>query len=241
MGLAGDHVQVLVGGYEFTGDVNRITIADAFDLNDVTAFGDAVRKYIPGLRTSVIGHDGYFNAQAGSTHPVLKGVSVKGVLSVLLGQNVAPTVGDPVYSLDGIQSRYGTLPQFDRYIPFGALFANRAGIGGWGISLTPPTIISATTTGSLVDNGAASLNGGAGFLHILQTTPSDTYTFIIEGSTSAGFTSPTTLATFTLTGLNLNSQRISIAGTIPQYVRYKATRTGSVGNSVKFALNLVRF
>jgi len=38
--LAGDHVQILVGGYELTGDSNRLNINDSRDTFDVTAFGD---------------------------------------------------------------------------------------------------------------------------------------------------------------------------------------------------------
>jgi len=40
MALAGDHVQVLVGGYELTGDMNRVTVNDTYDMHDITAFSD---------------------------------------------------------------------------------------------------------------------------------------------------------------------------------------------------------
>jgi len=48
------------------------------------------------------------------------------------------------------------------------------------------------------------------------------------------------LATFTLNGSALGSQRVAISGTIPQYTRFKATRTGAAGNPVKIAVSLVR-
>ncbi len=46
--LAGDHVQVLVDGYELTGDSNKITVSDVRDMYDVTAFADAVHRFIAG-------------------------------------------------------------------------------------------------------------------------------------------------------------------------------------------------
>lgn len=242
MALAGDHAQLLVGGYDLTGDSNRITISDVRQMHDVTAFGDAVHKTIAGQQLAVITHTGYFNPIAARTHPVLKSGTVQGVVSIILGQNAAPIVGDLAYSMDSVQSRYGAMPETSRYVPFMTGFANRGDLGGWGVALTPPTSFTNTATGSAVDNGAASSNSGAAFLHVLQAAASDTYTIIVQGATNSGFSvGLTTLATFTLNASTLGSERIAIAGTVPRYTRFKTTRTGSAGNTVKIAISLVRF
>lgn len=242
MALAGDHAQLLVGGYDLTGDSNRITISDVRQVHDVTAFGDEVHKVISGQRVAVITHTGYFNPTVARAHPVLKSGTVQGIVSVILGQNVAPVVGDPAYSMDSIQSRYGAMPETSSYVPFMTGFANRGELGGWGVALTPPLSFTNTTTGSGADNGAASSSGGAAFLHILQAAASDTYTIIVEGATNSGFsTGLTTLATFTLNASALGSERVAISGTIPQFTRFKATRSGAAGNTVKIAVSLVRF
>lgn len=242
MALAGDHVQVLVGGFELTGDHNRITVDDKRNMYDVSAFGDAVHTFIPGKRLTNLDHAGYLNSAVARSHPVLKANDLNGIVSVLLGQNAAPVVGDPAYSLQVIQGKYGSIPEVGKYIPFRALFANRGDLGGWGVVLSPPMSFTNTSSGSGVNNGAASSQGGAAFLHILQAAASDTYTIIIEGSTTGSFAGEqTTLATFTLNASVLGSERVVIAGTIPQYTRWKATRTGSAGNTVKIAVNLVRF
>ena len=67
--LAGDHVQVLVGGYELTGDSNRISINDSRDLFDITAFGDAVHKFTPGQRMMAVQHAGFMNSGEAGSHP----------------------------------------------------------------------------------------------------------------------------------------------------------------------------
>ena len=77
--LAGDHVQVLVDGYELTGDSNRININEARDLFDITAFGDEAHKFSPGQRMMTVQHAGLMNSGDGSSHPVLEGVDVSGL------------------------------------------------------------------------------------------------------------------------------------------------------------------
>lgn len=242
MALAGDHVQVLVGGYELTGDSYRLVINEQRMMHDVTGFGDPVHWFIPGQRTAVVEHMGFLNASAARSHPVLKDNTFSGAVSILVGNNAVPGVNDLAYSMDALQGRYGSAPEAGKYVPFSALFVNRIGTGGWGTVLTPATTITDTTSGTGVNNGTASTNGGAAFLHILQAVASDTYSITVEGAADAGFsTGLTTLATFTLNGSALGSQRIAVSGTIPQYVRYKATRTGSAGNPLKLAVILVRF
>ncbi|MBL8162625.1 MAG: hypothetical protein JNJ61_11615 [Anaerolineae bacterium] len=242
MALAGDHVQVLVDGYELTGDVNRLGIADAYDMHDVTAFADAVHAFIPGVRRIAVDHFGYLNTAAAKSHPVLKGISIYGVVSVFLGQNASPAVGDPVYSMQTRQTAYTTLPEIEKYVPFTAQFAAVGFADGWGIALAAPTSFTNTTTGAAQDNGASSSKGAAAFLHVLQASASDTYTIIIEGSSTGAFAGEqTTVMTFTLNGTVLDSERVSNGGTIPRYVRWKATRSGAVGNTVKIAISFVRF
>jgi hypothetical protein len=240
--LAGDHVQVLTGGYELSGDLNRIVIAEMRAMYDVTAFRDGVHKFIAGPRAASIEHLGYLNADTARAHPVLKDVALEGIVSVLLGQNADPVAGDPMYSLQVLQGRYGTTPAKGSYVPFGARFANQGELGGWGVTLTPPVSFLDTTTGTAVDHGAATPDGGSAYLHILEAAGSDTYTIVVEGSATGAFSGEeTTLATFTLSGDQVGSERVALTGTIPRYTRWKATRSGSAGDTVRAAVNLVRF
>ena len=240
--LAGDHVQILVGGYELTGDSNRIMINDSRNMFDVTAFGDGVHKFLPGQRMMAVQHAGFMNSDSARSHPILSGNSVDGVFSVYLGQNTDPSEGDPVFSLLTQQTRYGTLPQFNKFIPFNAAFANRGELGGWGQALAIPTNFTNTSNGSVVDNGAESSAGGSAFLHILEAAASDTYSIIVQGSTTGAFGGEeTTVATFTLDGSTLGSEHILISGTIPRYTRWQASRSGSAGDTVEIAISLVRY
>lgn len=242
MALNGEFLQVLVGGYDLTGDSNKISINDKRMMYEVTAFNEIAKNFISGKRIISLDHAGYMNSTAGKSHPVLKAGNIQGVFSAFLGQNANPVVGDPTYSLFIQEGAYRAMPEVGKYVPFSSDMLNAGSLGGWGVSLVPPTTISATTTGTGVNNGASSANGGAAFLHVLQSPTPDTYTVIVEGATDAGFTTGlTTLATFTLNGSAVGSERRAIGGTIPQYTRYKATRTGAAANAFKLAVSLVRF
>jgi hypothetical protein len=164
-------------------------------------------------------------------------------VSALLGQNAAPANGDPVYSLAIRQGKYGVMPEIGKYVPFTATFANRGELGGWGVALGVPTSFTNTANGPAVNNGAATTQGGAAFLHLLTAAATDRYSITVEGSATGAFAGEqTTLATFTLNASQIGSESIQLAGTIPQYTRWKATRTsGSAGNTVKIAVSLVRF
>ena len=242
MALAGDHVQVLVDGYELTGDSQQMAFNDSRDMLEKTVFGDAAHNFLPGQVMSRLVHKGFLNAATARAHPVLKGVAVAGVVSVLLGRNADPAVGDPAYSLVVQQEHYQTSPQKGQIVPFTANFPNQGDRSGWGVALAVPVTFSNTTTGSGVDNAAASSNGGAAFLHILQAAASDSYSIMVEGADDSGFSvNLSTLATFSLDASVLASERVAMAGSIPRYTRFKTTRSGSAGDTVKIAVNLVRF
>ena len=243
MALAGDHVQVLVGGYDLTTDHNKVMIDDAYKMLEAPAFGEGAIKTTRSHRLVKLQHQGYLNPATGQSHPVLNGADVNGVVAILVGQNAAPAVGDPVYSLLTQQESIQTTPQQGELLGFKANFAARSGAAsGWGVALAVPVTFTNSTDGSSVDNGAASSNGGAAFLHILQAAATDTYSIIVEGSVTGAFAGEeSTLGTFTLNASALGSERLALSGSIPRYTRFTATRTGSAGDTVKIAVSLVRF
>ena len=116
--LAGDHVQVLVDGYELTGDHNRVSIPDTRDLYDVTAFGDAVHRFIPGRRTVTLEHAGYMNADDSPLAPGAEGRAVAGMVSVLLGQNTAPAGRRPGLQPGDPAGQVRRYPGVGKYVPF---------------------------------------------------------------------------------------------------------------------------
>ncbi len=110
MAFAGNFIQVLVNGYELTGDSNHVTIDDKRDTYDVTAFGDLAHNFLPGVRTFALDYAGYLNANAAGSHSIIRGAAVKGIVSLLVGGNAPPAAGNPVYSLLAQQGKYYDAP-----------------------------------------------------------------------------------------------------------------------------------
>ena len=239
--LAGDHVRVLVDGYELSGDSNRISINDSRDLFDVTTFGDEVHKFIPGQRLMALRHAGFMNSADAGSHPVLQGADVDGLFSVYIGQNTEPSAGDPVFSLLTQQGRYGALPQTNRMIPFQAVFANRGEYGGWGVALGVPND-GYNPAGGVLNSNVTSGQGGLACLHVLSTTSTGSYTIEVQGAPTGDFRSgqQRTLATFSLDGTALGSELVPISGTIARHLLWRATRQGPSEDMIKVAISLIR-
>ena len=239
--LAGKHVQVLVDGYDITGDGNQISINEDRDVFDVTVFGDKAHSFAPGQRVMAVQHAGFMNSGEAGSHPALKGVDIDGLFSVYVGENAEPAVGDPVFSMRTRQGRYGALPRVNQVIPFRAVFANRGDDGGWGVALVNPRHVIGSSRGSAVDNAASTEGGGLACLHVLDAAVSDAYAFSIEGSDSGAFTGEeSVLATFALDARTIGSEQVKIDGGIPRYIRWVATADPAARDRIKIAISLIR-
>ncbi|MCY4021364.1 MAG: fibronectin type III domain-containing protein [Chloroflexi bacterium] len=239
--LAGEHVQILVDGYDITGDSNHVSINEDRDVFDVTVFGDKAHRFVPGQRMMAVQHAGFMNSDEARSHPALKGVDVDGMFSVYVGENAEPAVGDPVFSMLTRRGRYGALPQVNQVIPFRAVFANRGDDGGWGIALANPRYVIGSSSGSAVDNGVSTDGGGLACLHVLDAAVSDAYAFSIEGSDSGAFAGEeSVLATSALDGLTIGSEQVKINGRIPRYVRWAATADPAARDRIRIAISLIR-
>ena len=108
MALSGDHVIVKLDNASGTlqtfanGDIRSIDLGMNFDQHDVTGFGDAAHKFINGQLNAPVTIQGYLTTTASfGTHTVLSPVFAQGKqvsLEVQVGQNAAPTTGDPKYT-----------------------------------------------------------------------------------------------------------------------------------------------
>lgn len=107
MALAGDHVVVTVddaGGTPRTfaaGDIQSVDLGFTLDQWDVTGFGDAVHRFINGQVQAPVTIKGFVTTGAAGTHTVFQGALAAGTqvsLEVKVGQNAAPTTGDPKYT-----------------------------------------------------------------------------------------------------------------------------------------------
>ena len=107
MAISGDHVIVKMddsGGTprQFAdGDITSVDLPLTNDQFDVAGFGDPVHKFINGQLQAPVTLRGFLTTTANTgTHPVIQGALAAGAqvtLTVQVGQNAAPTSGDPEY------------------------------------------------------------------------------------------------------------------------------------------------
>jgi len=117
--LAGDHVLIKMddaGGtlrtFE-TGDIVSVDLGQENDQYNVTDFGDQVNKVVNGQLRSQVSLRGYVtNTPNVGTHRVIQGAYAAGAqvtLEVQVGDNAAPTEGDPSYGGEFLVANYQTI------------------------------------------------------------------------------------------------------------------------------------
>src|SRR5690606_6768475 len=91
------------------GDITSVDLGLTNDQHDVTGFGDGVHKFINGQAQAPVTIRGFLTTTADiGTHPVINGAFQTGsqvTLRVAVGNNAAPTSGDPEYSGEFIVER----------------------------------------------------------------------------------------------------------------------------------------
>jgi hypothetical protein len=102
MAIAGDHVVVRINGQALAaGDITSVDLGQTYTQHDVTGFGDAVQNFINGQLQAPVTLKGFMTTGASGTHTLINTAFAAGstvTLQVDVGQNAAPTTGNPRYS-----------------------------------------------------------------------------------------------------------------------------------------------
>ncbi|MCA0456130.1 MAG: hypothetical protein LCI00_19285 [Chloroflexi bacterium] len=130
MALAGDHVVVKLDDSSGTlrtfanGDISSIDLPLTNDQHDVTGFGDVAHKFINGQLQAPVTIKGFLTTTAlVGTHTVLKGAHAAGTqvsLEVQVGNNTAPTTGDPKYTGEFFVEAYKPVIETGKAVMFEA-------------------------------------------------------------------------------------------------------------------------
>lgn len=141
--LSGDNIVVKMddsGGTLRTfadGEITAVDLGLSVKQHDVTGFGDAVQKFIPGQMLAPVSIKGYLTTTAlVGTHTVLNDAFSNGSqvsLVVQVGQNAAPTTGDPEYTGEFYVESYKPVINYGGAISFVATLKPAIGTApSWG-------------------------------------------------------------------------------------------------------------
>jgi hypothetical protein len=144
MALAGDHVVVKVDDSSGTlrtfanGDITSVDLGLLFTQHDVTGMGDAAQHFLNGQLQAPVTLKGFVTTTATvGTHTVLNGAFVAGTtvsLEVQVGQNAAPTTGDPKFTGEFVIESYKPALATGAAMTFEAVLKPATGTApSWGV------------------------------------------------------------------------------------------------------------
>jgi hypothetical protein len=188
---------IYVGGYEFSGRSNTLSLEMERDLPDCTCFGDAYRTRVAGITDARFSAAGYWDAE--QVDAVLFDQSDDAEnIATFAGVNSA---GGVCYFVRGVQGQY----------QWGAAISAAATWSMSGASTQSPVVrgILLDRTVTLAATGSSSpgyQHGAVGAtqsiyatLHVFAVAGTDTptVTAIVQSDDNSGFTTPTTRLSFT--------------------------------------------
>jgi len=221
--------RVFVGGYDLSGDHNRLTLALTFEALDVTGFNSGgYRKRIAGLGDVELSGSGFWEAGSGEPDTVL--FPLLGTTEVMSVLPKDATDGERGYAMQAVAITYEMGAAVGEVMPF-TLAARGKTTVAQGMILHPPD-----TARTVSGNGTArQLGAGTGKrvyagLHVIAA--SGTLDVKVQTDNASGFLSPTDLITFTQ-ATTVGAQFLSAAGNADDWYRVVYT-IGGGGPSFKF-------
>lgn len=229
---------LLVDGYDLSGDIGAVdSIIDRGTLLEVTGIDKGAPERIHGIADGEINFTAWFNDAASAAHPVL---SPRGSGNHVVQYLHGSSLGGSSVQLVGKQVDYAGTRGSDGSISFAVQVLASTGEGlKWGRMLTAgKRTDTGATSGSTVDDGAATTGGATISLNVTAFSGTDV-TIKVEDSANGTVWADLSGASFTAVTSAPTSQTLTVTGTVRRYVR--TTTTTSAGfTSVTFAVVLTR-
>ena len=228
----GLNVRFYVEGYDLSGDANALSaMGYTNELLDVTALDSSARKRIIGIVDSEITCDAWFDNAASKQHAIW--TSNSGKQPTTDQEIVIPfgsAVGDQFVGLVAKQGTYSVTRSPGSAISANAVFSANGSAAEFGEMLTAHDDTHSTAgSGTVVDSGASSSNGGTGYLQLLSLD-SGSVTVNLQESTSSGgsYSNFMTFSTVAAAAAPA-AERLTMEGTVQRYI--KVTTTGTFSNA----------
>ena len=225
----GKNVNVFVNEYDFSTYFNDVSATSTVETAEVSAFGSSAKEYIVGLLDGTVSLSGMFDGTATGTDVVFSTV-----LGSTTKQNVivAPSGhsnGATAIVLEADDTSYEVSGAVADVVQTSAEFQSSDGVEH-GKILSSGSAITATGSGTSVDNATSSANGGVGFVSVPTNTRNGNITVKVQQS--ADNSTFTDLITFTVvTSTQKTFERVEVTGTVARYLRVNYTVAGSTGSA----------
>lgn len=213
---------VRLGGYDLTGDSNKIAASYGVAALDNTVLGNKTKSNAAGLKTTKVSVAGFWDST--NDGAIFADISLADILTF----GFSSTEGDVAYFQKAMQGSYVTGDQVGKLLPF-VLTAEAAGDLIRGTLVANKTGITATGFGTGFQLGAVSASQAVyAALHVTAATGSgEDDVIIVQSSPDNTWATPTTRITFA-GATAIGAQLLSAAGAITDtWWRIGYTITGS--------------
>lgn len=229
-----------VGGYDLLGYTFKIDVNTDEDTVDITCLGDHVEENASlGVRRFDVSMEAFYNDNAGATDDALEArfsdhvVACLGLEGNTNGLNFLAFEGPCIYKMSKNVSMKDLIKMKIDFLGSGA--AERGKV------LQPHAIISSTTAepvGTTYNSLAGSAAGGAGYIQCTNFAGAASLTVKIRHSTDD--ITYVDLVTFTDITASFASERVTVAGTVNQYLREKYTFNTPTAQTATVFVGFVR-
>lgn len=226
----GKSVKVFVDEFDFSSYFNDVSASTTVETAETSTFGSDAKEYITGLVDGTVSLSGMFEGTADTGtddyfSSVLGGATKQKVIVATEGH----ANGGRAVMLESDNTSYEVSGAIADVVQASAEFQSSEGVEH-GVILSSGAAVTATGNGTSVDNGAATTNGGVGYLSVPTNTRNGNVTVKIQAS--ADNSTFTDLITFTVvSSAAKTSQRVEVTGTVARYLRVNYTVAGSTGSA----------
>jgi len=227
--------RVYINGYDLTGFYRKQESDLTREMAESTVFNLEDKTYLPGQREASLSLEGLFDG------------AVDGIEQVLLAALAAdPTIvaicpqgdvlGNVAHGFSALETKYAMDSSKDDIVTLANELQSNSSRDRLIVHHALSTEV-ATGQSAAQNHGAATTNGGVGFLHVPDIAGITNLACVIEDSAD-GSTGWATILTFAGVTADRNAQRIAITGTVRQYTRASWVFTG--GGSAQFWMGFGR-
>lgn len=229
----GKNTNVYINGYDLTAFLNSFEASGTADTAETTTFSKNSKTYVPGNKDATLQAEGFFDGGADAVDEVLSTALAASANANIVYFPQGDAAGKYGYGFSTIETSYAVQSTVDDACKI--VLAAQSVVGLERVVSLHALGAEADSdwTGSVVDNGAVTTNGGSAYLQVIASTG------IIEVKVqhSADNLIWGDLASFTaVTGRT--SERVTFSGTVNRYVR--GTATIASGESITFNLSIHR-
>jgi len=226
-GTSARNAAIGVNAVDLSGYFRAVEAMWEIEMDDTTTFGATrvAKSWTLLLEIATLIFTGFWDATATvGVNAVLKAAFAAATQSIVTWWPTGDAVGSHGVAMLadlGTKKREGAV---DKAITIGAEFKSSVGEEEV-VSLHALTQETSDGNGTIVDNGAATTNGGSAYLEVSDITTDITVT--LRHSTDNFGANDVLLGSFTIVAADRTTQRIALTGTINRYVRAVWDLTGN--------------